>query len=816
MVRPYKKVLVTLILSIFIIPGLSAEGTDQGYMMPPKAIGDLIDALYSPRVSVSPDADMILLMHYPGLPSIEEVAQPELRLAGFRFNPRTSGPSRGWYYNDLSLMKMDGGEAIEIAGLPEKKHIANAAWSPDGKWVAFTNTDDDGITLWLIDVKKAAASQLSTVPINDIYAHPFRWMSDSKTIVVITIPADRGEVPPEPTVPSGPTIQENLGRVAPARTYQDLLKNEYDAQLYEYFLTVRIAKVTLDGQVTPMGEKGIYTSCNPSPDGKYFLTSRIHRPFSYTLPASRFPKLVEVWDTDANLVYQAADLPLADNIPVAFGSVAVGRRSFGWRTDTDASLHWVEAQDGGDAAAEADIRDKVYMLPAPFDGDPVELIALGLRYSDIDWGDNNLAIVSEWWWKTRTNRAWRIFPGSPGKEPVKLMDYSWEDRYNDPGRPLYRRTKRGTWVLMTADKGNTIFLSGAGASPEGDRPFLDEFNLQTHKTKRLFRSEAPYYESVVKILDIDKRRVMTSRQAVDQPPNYFIRDLKKDKLTQLTNFPHPTPQLAKAQKELIKYERADGVQLTATLYLPDSYSSEKDGPLPMLMWAYPEEYKSADAAGQVKDSPYKFIRVHRHSPLLWLVHGYAILDDPSMPIIGEGDEEPNDTYIEQLVASAQAAVDEVVRRGVADPDKIAIGGHSYGAFMTANLLAHSDIFRTGIARSGAYNRTLTPFGFQSEERTVWEAPEVYFAMSPFLHADKVNEPILMIHGEMDNNSGTFPLQSERFYGALKGLGATARLVMLPHESHGYMARESVMHMLWEMTEWLDRYVKNAPPREPVE
>ncbi|MFZ5981927.1 MAG: S9 family peptidase, partial [Candidatus Zixiibacteriota bacterium] len=756
---------------------------------------------------------MILLMHYPGLPSIEEVAQPELRLAGFRFNPRTNGPSRGWFYNDLSFMSMEGGDEIKISGLPEKKHIANVSWSPDGKRVAFTNTADDKITLWFIDVAGKSAAQLSSAAINDIYAAPFHWLSDSRTLVAMTVPNDRGEVPPEPTVPSGPTIQENLGEAAPAPTYQDLLKNEHDAQLYEYYLTVQIVKITLDGQITTLGEKGIYSNCNPSPDGKYFATTRIHRPFSYTLPASRFPKLVEVWDRDGKFVYQVADLPLADKIPVAFGSVAEGRREYGWRADADATLYWVEAQDGGDAAAEADIRDKVYMLPAPFDGEPVELLALELRYSDIDWGDDNLAIVSSWWWNTRTNRAWRIYPGHPEKEPIKLMDYSWEDRYNDPGRPMYRLTERGVWVLMTADKGNTIFLSGAGASPEGDRPFLDEFDLRTMKTKRLFRSEAPYYETVVKILDIDKRLVMTSREAVDQPPNYFLRDLKKNQLTQLTFFPHPTPQLAKAQKELIKYERADGVQLTATLYLPDGYSPKKDGSLPMLMWAYPEEYKSADAAGQVKDSPYKFIRVHRHSPLLWLAHGYAILDDPSMPIVGEGDEEPNDTYVAQLVASAQAAVDEVVRRGVADRDKIAVGGHSYGAFMTANLLAHSDIFRTGVARSGAYNRTLTPFGFQSEERTLWQAPEVYFAMSPFMQADKINEPILLIHGESDDNSGTFPLQSERFYGALKGLGATARLVMLPHESHGYMARESVMHMLWEMTEWLDRYVKNAPPRE---
>jgi dipeptidyl aminopeptidase/acylaminoacyl peptidase len=366
---------------------------------------------------------------------------------------------------------------------------------------------------------------------------------------------------------------------------------------------------------------------------------------------------------------------------------------------------------------------------------------------------------------------------------------------------------------MTANDGASVFLSGEGASPEGDRPFLDEMNVKTHETTRLFHSQAPYYEKPVILLDPAKRLLVTQREARNVQPNYWIRNLGDGSEFQITTFPHPNPQFADVQKEMIRYTREDGVELTATLYLPAGYDAAEDGPLPMLIWAYPQEFKSADAAGQVTDSPHRFLRVTYWSPMLWLARGYGVLDDPAMPIVGEGDEEPNDTFVEQLVSSAKAAIDEVVRRGVADPERLVIGGHSYGAFMTANLLAHSDLFSAGIARSGAYNRTLTPFGFQAEERTVWQAPEVYFAMSPFMHADKINEPILLIHGEADNNSGTYPLQSERFYGALKGLGATVRLCMLPHESHGYRARESIMHMLWEMSEWMDRYVKGAEDEE---
>jgi dipeptidyl aminopeptidase/acylaminoacyl peptidase len=501
-------------------------------------------------------------------------------------------------------------------------------------------------------------------------------------------------------------------------------------------------------------------------------------------------------------------LPLAESIPLGFGAVPTGPRFFGWRDDTPATLYWVEAQDGGDPRREAEIRDRVFMLSSPFDGEPAAVIGLGSRYAGILWGSDDLALVSEFWWRTRKTRTWIVQPDRSEVKPRLLFDRSYEDRYSDPGRPVMVDTPGGRSVLLTGDKGETLYLSGSGASPEGNRPFLDKLDLATFKTGKLWQSQAPYYESFIRFTDTTGRFFIIRRESQTEPPNYFLRDKKAKKPKQLTAFPHPTPQLNDVKKEIIRYSREDGVQLTATLYLPPGYKPE-DGPLPVLLWAYPREFKSAQAAGQMSGSPYQFIRVSWSGPLPWLTRGYAVLDGPTMPIIGEGEEEPNDTFVKQLVASAKAAIAEVVRRGVGDPKRIAVGGHSYGAFMTANLLAYSDLFAAGIARSGAYNRTLTPFGFQSEERTYWEAPEIYYTMSPFMHADKVNEPILLIHGMADNNSGTFPLQSERFYNAVKGHGGTARLVMLPYESHGYRARESIMHTLWEMDCWLEKYVKHT-------
>jgi dipeptidyl aminopeptidase/acylaminoacyl peptidase len=468
-------------------------------------------------------------------------------------------------------------------------------------------------------------------------------------------------------------------------------------------------------------------------------------------------------------------------------------------------LFWVEAQDGGDPRAEAEIRDTVYTLTAPFTKKSSPLLSLGLRYAGVQWGTDDVALVNESWWSTRKSRTWRVRPSAPGAEADLVFDRSYEDRYTDPGSPVMERNARGRSTLVLSKDGNNMYLSGQGASSEGDRPFLDRFDFANNTSTRLWRSESPHYERFVAFLDSANGKVLTTRETPTEPPNYFARDLQNAKLDRITDFPHPYLQLANTSKEVIRYERDDGVMMTATLYLPPGKTAD-DGPFPMLFWAYPREFKNAAAASQVRGSTYRFNRISPTGPLAFLATGYAVLDGPTMPVIGEGDAEPNDKFIEQLVASASAAVDEVVRRGVAERDRIAIGGHSYGAFMTANLLAHSDLFAAGIARSGAYNRTLTPFGFQAEERTFWENPDVYFRMSPFMHADLVNEPILLIHGEADNNSGTFPLQSRRFFSALKGHGADARLVMLPNESHGYVARESVSHMLWEMNAWLERTI----------
>jgi len=795
--------------AVSTVSAAPADSTANVYRTPPQALVDLVDTPPTPGMRLDPQREWMLLVQQQNLPPIAELAERELRLGGLRIRPRSHGPSRSGYATSLKLLRISDLAERSITGLPAGARIENLRFAPDGARFAFTHTGADGIELWVAEVATGQARRLGTAQLNLSAGTPPQWLPDGSLVATLLAPG-QGPEPAAPTVPAGPILQENRGKTAPARTYQDLLKSAYDEALFEYYLTSQVARIAADGQVTPLGKPGLIMRVSPSPDGRYLLVSSVHRPFSYLVPADRFPHRSEIWDLEGHAVRTLADLPLQEEIPITFGSVGTGPRGIGWRSDAPATVSWVEALDGGDAGREAAQRDRVLTLAAPFQGEPATLATLAFRFEGLTWGNDDLALVSESWWKTRRTRTWLLHPGAGEKSPpVLLFDRSFEDRYADPGEPLTVANAWGREVLQTADGGKTIFLSGLGASAEGDRPFLDALDLTTRKARRLFRSEAPHFEDPSEVLDAAGRYLLVRRETVEEPPNWFVRDLKTGKLRQITHFPHPTPQLLGIHKELLHYSRPDGVQLTGTLYTPAGWKSG-DGPLPLVMWVYPQEFKSADAAGQVTGSPYQFARAPWFSPLVWLTQGYAVLDDPSMPIVGEGDKEPNDTYVDQLVASAKAAVDEVVKRGVADRRKIAIGGHSYGAFTTANLLAHSDLFAAGIAESGAYNRTLTPFGFQAEERDFWHASDIYMKMSPFLYANQVHRPLLLVHGQADNNPGTDPIQSDRFYNALKGNGATVRLVILPYESHGYRARESALHLLWESSNWLDTYVKNRP------
>ncbi len=778
---------------------------DNGYQVPSKAIADLVDAKLAPTTRMSPDKSWMAFLERQRIATLEELAKPELKLAGIKLNPNNFSRSRPRSkYLAIEFKNLNSNQVVKLDGLPKGRILA-PAWSPDSAYFAFVIEQQTEANLYLYGLVSKKLIKVDNLKLNSVIdANPYRWLPDSSALVV-NMAANAGKQAPKGNNASiVPIISQTSGSKAPVRTYQNLLTTPHDKALFKFYGLGQLAKVNLQGKVSKLGKPGLVRSFKASPNSEYLLVGQIEEPFSYLVPYSRFAAKWQVWDLDGKLIKTIAQQKLAENIPQGFDSVRLDRRSFDWRGDKGATLVWAEAQDQGSMKTEVDFHDYLYSWEAPFKGQPKLFAKVERRYAGIEWGNEDFALLSDWRFSDRKIRSYIISPDNADKQRKLFNERSYNDAYKDPGSFVYQRNSFGVPVVKLVDN-RYLMLTGTGASEKGNIPFLDKYDTKTGETQRLWHSEAPYYERVRAVLDDKGDRLMTVRESKTEQPNFFIRDLTQDSLSQFTQFPHPYPSFKNIKKELIKYTRDDGVELSGTLYLPAGYK-KSDGKLPVLMWAYPLEYKDKAVASQVRESPYEFTYIGYWGPMPYLAKGIAIFDDPKMPIVGSEGKEPNDTFRSQLVSSAKAAVDVLVDKGIADKDRIAIAGHSYGAFMVANLLAHSDLFKTGIARSGAYNRTLTPFGFQGEERNFWEGQPIYVNMSPFFHAEKINEPMMMIHGKEDPNSGTFPMQSERMYNALKGLGKDARLVMLPYEGHGYRARESILHVLYEQEAWLDKFL----------
>ncbi len=798
--------LVVLVLSIKLFAQTAA------YQKPPKDVLDVLNAPAIPSTSISPAKDKILLIEPLIYPSIAELSQPMLRIAGLRINPLTNGSHRQPYATKISLKNIADGKETAI-DLPNSAKIVSPQWSADGKFIAAGNITPNGVELWIIETANGKAKIIKNVRVNTAFGG-FSWMPDGKSLMVNTVPTKRATAPDYQNItPTSPSIQETTGKKGSLPTYQDLLKSPNDELLFEYYATSQLAAVSVDGKIKEIGQPAIFDEMDVSPDGKYILTARVHRPFSYLLTANDFPTTVEVWDMDGKSIYKVAEVPAQDNIPV--NGVTTAPRSYEWIPTESATLIWAEALDGGDPKTKAEFRDKLMKNAAPFSGAATELLKVGQRYSGANFGEKDgLMLYYDFNRDSRHRRIYMTDYRNPSA-PKLISDLNALDRYNDIGQPVTKRLPNGYSVIQ--QNGDEIYLTSLGASPEGDRPFLRAMNLKDLKTREIWRSGTEEFENFVALKTPDAMQFITRKESPLDPPNLYLRQVCPPEkvctalaFQQLTEFKDPAPQLRGITKKLVKYKRADGVDLSFTLYLPPNY---KEGTkLPTVVWAYPLEYTNSAVAGQVAGSTNRFTNIGGYSHLFFALEGYAVLDNATMPIVGDN-ETKNDTFVQQINDGAKAAIDKAVELGVTDPERVGVGGHSYGAFMTANLLAHNDLFRAGIARSGAYNRTLTPFGFQGEIRNFWEATKLYTDVSPFFFADKINEPILLIHGEADNNTGTFPIQSERLFAAIQGTGGTARLVMLPSESHGYTAKESTEHTLYEMISWFDKYVKNAKPRE---
>lgn len=799
------------LLSLFLIALASNSFAQDAvtYQKPAKEIVDLLLAKPTPGVSIDSKAEWILFSERNPYPSIEELAMPEYKIAGMRINPNNYSPSRQTFINNFSLKNIKTGKTVTITGLPATLYAGNVRWNPSENKIAFTQTGQNRIDLYVIDVATGKAAKVNKQPLNAILGSSIIWLDDQTLIYQVATKA-ASMAPARPLAPKGPTVQENLGKVAPSATIQDLIKSPYDEQLFEFFATSQLVQ-NKNGIETPIGSPAIYSSVSLSPDRNYFLVRTIKKPFSYLVSAGGFPSVVKIIDRSGKTVKQLADLPSTEVRPSGYDNVQNVPRSFDWRDDEAATITWAQPLDSGLIKKKVEYHDAVYELKAPFNGSAKELFKTKTRYAGTSWGNATLALVRE---ISRTNQTSKLNLFNPTTGTLEtLYELNTTDAYNNPGNPVTEKNKFGRQVILTTDNGTKLLLNNTtGASPKGDLPFLAKFDLNTKKSEILWRCQEGTFETVTDVLDPQKLVLLTRRESKTDVPNYFIKNLVlRTADRQITNFTNPYAALDGVSKQKISYKRADGIDLTGDLYLPKGYNKDKDGPLPVLIWAYPREFNSANDAAQVRGSENKFTMVSSGGPIFFVTQGYAVLDNAEMPIVAKEGKRPNDSFVEQLKLNAEAAINKLSEMGVGDRNRMAVGGHSYGAFMTANLLAHTNLFKAGIARSGAYNRTLTPFGFQNEDRTYWQAPQLYYEMSPFSYADKIKTPILLIHGEMDDNQGTFPINSERLFNAIKGHGGTTRFVYLPYEAHGYRAKENIMHMLWETNRWLDTYVKNAKP-----
>ncbi|MEO9485163.1 MAG: prolyl oligopeptidase family serine peptidase [Ekhidna sp.] len=807
------KKIMNYALLILLSLGVFAQG-GLGYQQPPKQIKDLVDAPLAPSVRIDNKGENVILLYRNAYKTIAELSEEELRLGGLRINPVTNIGSRTTFYNNIKVKKAFDQDAKQVSGLPENPRFAYFSWSPDETMMAFTHTTSTGVEIWLLDVNKGSAKKLTNAGANANLGWPMTWYTDSKALLVKMLPGDREPlINTQTAVPTGPTVSVSSGEKAQNRTYQDLLKNPVDEKNFEQLARSEIYKVNIDGGSTKWMDTDMYRGLDFSPDGKYIIMTKVKRPFSYLVPYFRFASETAIYDTNGKQVKMLLDRGADEVRPKGFMSTTDKPRGFNWRADKPSTIVWTIALDAGDPANKMEYRDEVFELNAPFTGKERSVIKTKNRFSGITWGTDNTALAYDYWFDDRNTKTYVFNPSDNSKEPKIIFDRNYQDAYSNPGNFVTSKNKLNQYVL-SMDNGNA-YLMGDGFTKEGQFPFVDQMNLESGKTTRLYQSAyTDKVEDLVDGMNMSKGEVLVRIESPTEYPNYYLRNIKKKSaLKPITQFENPFKAMQDVEKEVISYKRDDGVELTGTLYLPVGYDKEKKEKMPMIMWAYPVEYKDKASAGQNTTNPNEFIYPWYGSPVFWVTRGYVVLDDAAFPIIGEGDEQPNDTFRKQLVANARAGIDAVDEMGYIDRNRVAVGGHSYGAFMVANLLSHSNLFAAGIARSGAYNRTLTPFGFQREERSYWEAPEIYNTMSPFMHADKMKTPLLLVHGQADNNSGTYPMQSERYFNALKGLGGPARLVMLPKESHGYRAKESILHVLWEQDKWLEEHVKNRDAME---
>jgi len=790
----------------------AAFAQDAVYRTPPAPVGDILTAPRLPNGAppISPDGMRAIVAESPSLIPIAALAAPVEKLAGLEFLPGMRTTRRALKQAPMGFTIVTLENAAKVtAQLPAGAQVIATRWSNDGRRIACAVTADGGADVYVVDAASGSARRIEGAKLNGVLLSDLEWSNDDQELWFAAVPTAPPPLAEPSRIPSGPQVRVGAGKATPQRTARDVLKTPSDQARFAWFLRSQLVRVPVEGG-TPIavGPPALLRSWALSPDEQHVLVETFPDPAPLGFPFILFPASPQVWNRDGTLAAKLEEVPLDDRSAIS-SQQPLGPREIGWSEDGHA-LYWSSWQDTPGADAQKAIRDttlaqpgtdRLMRLSAPFTGVP-EVVATIPDMAIEAWtpaGSGGRLLLRETYDPRRVERTEWIDPAHPERRALWMR--STEGVYDDPGTPLTRRVAHRTIAWTTKD-GKSIWLSGRGFRADGQRPFLDQLELESLKSRRFYECDAQHLEAPVALLDGDATRFVTTRETNREPRNYWLRRSGKSGGVQLTNFADPAPALTASQRFQFTFTRSDSVKLNAEAVLPASW---KPGhPLPTIFWVYPNDYRSAAAASQNRRSPNRFPSQSALNPEVLVTQGYCVVY-PDIAVVGT-----NDRYVEEIRRSAQAAVDECVRRGFTDRNRVGVGGHSYGAFSSANLLAHTDLFKAGIASDGAYNRTLTPFTFQAEERTLWQAPKTYLDMSPFMAADRIRAPLMLLHNLDDTNVGTNPIQSERMYEALNGLGKTVTLVQYPYEDHGPAARETVLDYWSRVIEWFDRYVKNAP------
>ena len=803
--RPKSRNLRIVQLFIILLLGLNLFASDSVYQLPCERIVEIFDRPLHPLVSVLHGQDKMMSYDLSIYIPLEWLAQEVVHYGEINIYSRSRSRPRVNFHSGIHVVDISSAtKGLEETSfhstrldLPKNSAFGGGMPSFSGHALFTIEYLYDRMVLWHVDTSTYETRVLLDGGLTQVTNSVASWFPDNVNLLVSLIPENMEKPELASNVPTGPIIRETTGRESRIITRPNLIQDSHEEALFEYYATTQLGVLnTITGELRRIGSPGVITSTLVSPNSRFVLVHEHIKPFSKTVAYWHFPSRWYVYDLVENREIELVRHPQA--VP-QFGRVQTGKRWFSWHPLMDASLIYVEALDGGESNAPATYRDDIRLLNHPFRGNGRRLFRTAQRLQEISFIDRDTYILSEFEWRTNTtittlvnsrNRRHQI-----SRRHIRAI-------YDSPGSPVTYTTNRGQTLVLR--QGNYIFFIGDGVSRDSRVPFVDKLNVNTFVRQRIVEFDEEDFVQILDFYNNNPERLLILRQNRTTPNNMFLVNLADNTEIALTQIVDNVPELTNLPTRVIRYMREDGVQLSGLLYLPANFDGSER--IPLLMSAYPREFIDAATASQIVNQDNRFVRPFGSSNLYMCLDNVAVLVNAAFPIIGDT-ETANNTFIEQSIMNARAAIDYLYEEGIIDRDKVVISGHSYGAFMVLNMLAHSDLFAGGIAQNGAYNRTLTPFGFQSERRSLWQARDTYINLSPFLFANQIQAPLLLIHSTEDTNPGTFPLQSRRLFEALEGLGKTARYVQLPLEGHNYRARETHLHLLWEYQKFFDDFIR---------